>query len=303
MSSAKAANPGPSWGYRTIAFCERNLPAWLFGILLAAGTAIGLLCMPDERRHAATYWRTLTGRSPSLLDQYRHFRSFMDSLILKLQAGRGKLPQLQFAQSTQKEAFVEVCAAEGPVLFGTFHVGHSDMMGCMLKDFDRSVAMVRHRVANSMDTEMMAASFSGNLRFIWVNDPSTFIFDLKEAIQGGHSVALQCDRTEMSSRTDAFRFMGGLRIFPTTIYVLADLFKCPVVFAYTGPLLAGGSIEVHTSRVFRPGPDRQQNMAAGRQHFQEVLDHLESHLLAHPELWFNFGPLNSESPDREASHG
>ena len=79
-----------------------------------------------------------------------------------------------------------------------------------------------------------------------------------------------------------------------TIYFLADLFKCPVVFAYTGPLEKPGRIAVHTSPVFHPGPDRRRNMEEGQRHFQEVLHHLEAHLRRHPDLWFNFSPLNRE---------
>jgi predicted LPLAT superfamily acyltransferase len=293
-AAAIAANPGPSWGYRTIAFWEKVLPRWLFNLLLGAGTLIGLMCMPVQRRYAADYWRTLTGRQPSWLDQYRHFRSFMDGLVLKLQAGRGKFPRFRFAADARREAFLDVCSAPEPALFGTFHVGYSDMMGCMLRDFNRRIAMVRHRVGNSMDTEIMADSFTGILRFLWINDPANFIFDLKEAIQAGESVAIQCDRTEFSSKTGCFEFLGARREFPLTVYYLADLFKCPVVFAYTGPLERSGEVEVHTTRVFRPGPDRRENLAAGRRHFQEVLAQLESHLRQHPALWFNFSPLNRE---------
>jgi predicted LPLAT superfamily acyltransferase len=255
--------------------------------------------MPGQRRHAATYWKALSGRAPSLHEQYRHFRSFMDSLILKLQVARGKFPEFQFSEDAHKAAFLDVCRTLSPALFGTFHVGHSDIMGCMLRDFDRRIAMVRHRVGNSKDTEIMADSFAGNLRFLWINDPAEFIFDLKDAIQRGESIALQCDRTEFSSKTDYFEFLGKLRAFPMTIYYLADLFRCPVVFSFTGPMQKTGQINVHTTRVFVPGPDRKENITAGRKHFQEVLAQLEAHLKRHPELWFNFGPLNEALKDGE----
>jgi predicted LPLAT superfamily acyltransferase len=293
-STARTTNPGPSWGYRIISFCERALPVWLFNILLGIGTFVGLLCMPVQRRFAADYWMALTGHKPSMADQYRHFRSFMDGLVLKLQAGRGKYPSFGFAPGSDKTAFIELCAESSPALFGTFHVGYSDMMGCMLKDFDQRVAMVRHRVGNSRDTDILADSFAGFLRFLWINDPSAFIFDLKEAIQDGESIALQCDRTDFSSKKGCFDFIGKRREFPMTIYYLADLFKCPVVFSFTGTVGESGGIEVYTSRVFRPGPDRMENIKAGQRHFQEVLSQLEAHLRLHPELWFNFGPLNKE---------
>jgi len=299
--AVRTANPGPRWGYRIIAFVERNFPAAVFRFALGIGTFIGLLCMPVQRKYSALYWQVLTGKRPTLRQQYRHFRSFMDGLVLKLQAGRGKLADFQFAEGAHREAFIELCASPAPALFGTFHVGHSDMMGGMLRDFNRRVAMVRHRVGNSMDTEVLGESFAGYLRFLWINDPANFIFDLKEAIQGGESVGLQCDRTEFSSKTGCFAFIGARREFPMTIYFLADLFKCPVVFSFTGPLQASGRIEVYTTPVFHPGPDRKENLAASHRHFQDVLNRLEEHLRRYPELWFNFGPLNRECQNKEAA--
>ncbi len=288
----KAANPGPSWGYQTIAFWERWLPAPVFEFMLSIGTWIGLLFMPRQRQYSRQYWQALTGQRPGLLQVYRHFRSFMDSLVLKLRLGRGKVPKLCFDPEAEKEAFIELCNSSQPVLFGTFHVGHSDMMGCMLKDFDRKVAMVRNQVANSRDTEVMAEIFGGNLSFLWINDPGQFIFQLKETIQQGISVGLQCDRTEFSTKRECFRFLGAEREFPMTIYYLADLFKCPVVFSFTGPRRRQDPIAVYTSAIFRPRETRRSSLEAGRAHFQEILDQLEKHLRRYPELWFNFSPLN-----------
>jgi len=297
--TTSASNLGPSWGYRTIIFWEAVLPRWLFNFLLGIGTFIGLLITPRRRRYAADYWLTLTHKPPSLWDQYRHYRSFMESLVLKLQAGRGKLPTFYFAPKANKDTFIALCHNPEPALFGTFHVGHSDMMGCMLKDFNRRVAMVRHRVGNSEDTDILASSFSNNLRFLWINDPTNFIFQLKEAIQQGESIALQCDRTEFSSKKASFRFLGEDRAFPMTIYFLADLFKCPVVFSFTGPLEKFSKIAIYTSRVFHPNPDRKKSMEKAKRHFQEVLYQLENHLKRHPDLWFNFSPL-SKGLDEES---
>lgn len=302
-NNTNARNPGPTWGYRTIAWWEAILPHRLFSFLLGVGTFIGLLSTPRQRRDAAQYWLTLTHKRPSLWDQYRHYRSFMESLVLKLQVGRGKFPDFYFATETTKDAFIALCRNPAPALFGTFHVGHSDIMGCMLRDFDRRVAMVRHRVGNSEDTDVMADTFGKNLRFLWINDPATFVFQLKEAFQQGESIALQCDRTDFSSKKATFDFLGKFREFPVTIYFLSHLFECPVVFSFTGPLEKSGRIAIHTSRVFHPEQDRKKNMESAKRHFQEVLQHLEAHLHQHPDLWFNFSPLNKTQEEVSNTDG
>ena len=288
------ANPGPRWGYRTIAFWERILPRFIARPALNIGVFIGLLRMPRRRRFAAAYWKAVTGRQPTLREQHRHFRAFMEALILKLQAGRGTFPHFRFANDTEARGFIGICQSGEQALLGTFHVGYSDMMGCMLRDLDRSITMVRLQVANSHDLKVIESAFAGRVRFLWVNDPSAFLFQLKEAIQGGETIGLQCDRIEVGSKTDRFRFLGAWREFPVTIYHLAGLFNLPVVFAYTGPILEDGFIEVHTSPVFYPAPDRRETLERGKAHFQEVLEGLEAHLQKYPHLWFNFLPLNRE---------
>ena len=223
------ANPGPLWGYRIIALFERWLPSFIFNGLLGAGTFVALFFMKERRRHASDYWQALTGRPPGLLEQFRHFRAFMDGLVLKLKSGRGVYPDFHFNSDAFADEFMELCRSPRQALFGTFHVGHSDMMGCMLKNFDRRISLIRLRVGNSWDTDILESAFAGIVRFLWINNPDEFIFQLKGAVQDGQSIGMQCDRTEFSSKMGAFDFLGTRREFPVTIYHLASLFKLPVV--------------------------------------------------------------------------
>lgn len=220
----------------------------------------------------------------------------MDGLVLKLQAGRGKFPRFQFSDTAQREAFENLCRSGKSAIFGTFHVGHSDMMGCMLRDFSRRVCMVRLKVRNSFDTDEMERIFGDTIRILWINDYSEFLFSLKEALQGGESLAIQCDRSEYSSRTVPLKFFGESRQFPMTIYYLSHMFQCPVVFSFTGPLEDSGRISVTTSEVFEPLESRNDHLHAGALHYQQVVDSLEKHLTRHPELWFNFIPMEKCYP-------
>ena len=289
---SSVSNPGPNWGYQTIAFWERVLPGPVFRLVLGIGTAIGMAFMPQQRKAGREYWCKLNGTEPSIWEQYRHFRSFMDGLVLKLQAGRNKFPQFQFSPEAHSGPFVELCHSSQPAIFGTFHIGHSDMMGCMLRDFGRKISMVRLKVGNSFDTDEMERIFRNTVSFLWINRPEEFLFSLKETLQEGKSLALQCDRTEYSSRTCTLNFLGEQREFPMTIYYLSHMFQYPVVFAFTGPLEPCGKIQVYTSPVFQPLRDRKEHLREATRHYQEVIDSLQRHLHRYPELWFNFIPLD-----------
>jgi predicted LPLAT superfamily acyltransferase len=184
-----------------------------------------------------------------------------------------------------------------PALLGSFHIGHSDLIGFMLGDFGRRVAMIRQRVGNSGDTLGLVRHAGAWVTMIWVNDADNLLFALKDAVGSGSSVAMKCDRIGFSSKLEPFDFLGKRRLFPFTIYHLALIFRLPVVLCLG---TSGGRDEslVHGSPVFEPDDGtRESNFQRARVHFQEFLLVIESLLRKDPFVWFNFIPLNPVAPE------
>ena len=178
------------------------------------------------------------------------------------------------------------------------------MLGYLLSDWERKVAVLRTRVGNSDDTRLLGERFAGKgVSFLWVNDPANFLFELKDAIQAGESLALKCDRLDYSARTEVFEFLGARRVFPFTIYFLAVLFDRPVVFCLGLPGLEPDTMRIVSSPVFTPDAklSRKENLVAAHAHFQGVLRQLEAVLRREPRLWFNFLPLNPVAPPSPAA--
>jgi predicted LPLAT superfamily acyltransferase len=291
MSAPAVRNPGPSWGYRFLSACDAVVPELIFRPARKAGTWVALANMPRQREHSRAYLRAVTGREPSLTDIFRHFFSFEEFLMLRLRVARGQPHRGDLAPDAT--GFHALLATGEPALLGTFHVGHSDLAGFLLgRQESRRVFMVRQRVGNSHDTEVLAARFAEWVSFIWVNDPGNLLFALKEAVGAGGSVALNCDRIEFSAKTEAFHFLGAKRLFPFTIYHLAMIFRLPVVLCVGLPDGPGRSI-IHSSPLFRPDDTgKAANLARARPHFQDFLARVEGFLRADPLVWFNFTPLN-----------
>lgn len=286
-------NPGPSWGYGFLLWAERWWPRWFFRPVLMAGTWVGVATMPVQRAHSRAYLAVVLGRPATLVEVWRHFFAFADSLMLKLRAGRGVTVPCVLAAENETE-FENLLASDRPALFGTFHFGGSDLLGYLLGARGRRVSIIRQKVGNSDDTEHLGRRFAGQVSFLWINDPANLLFDLKAAIEAGDSLALKCDRTEFSAKSESFHFLGALRLFPFTIYHLAVLFDRPVVFCTAVPATGSDGLHVFSSPVFTPDPttSREANTSAARLHFQGVLDQLEILVRAHPFQWFNFRPLN-----------
>ncbi len=285
-------NPGPSWGYRLLRSLDRVLPEFIYRPLRAAGTWVSLAFMPEQRRHSRAYLRTIFEREPRLIEVFRHFFAFEEALLMKLRAASGRIPRTVLAPGS--EHFKTFVNSGRHAFLGTFHVGHSDLLGFLLGPVENHrVFMVRQRVGNSHDTDRLGTLFGQWIQFIWVNEPENLLFALKDAVASGGSVAMKCDRLEFSAKTESFEFLGARRLFPFTIYHLAQIFDLPVLLTLGVPGARDEAI-IHSSPCWEPdrSVSRAENMRRAHAHFQDFLRQLEAHLRLNPYLWFNFIPLN-----------
>ncbi|MCX6937163.1 MAG: hypothetical protein NTU80_04585 [Verrucomicrobia bacterium] len=297
-AATPARNPGPSWGYRFLRLADRWVPEPLFRPARAFGTAVALLNMREQRRHSRAYLRVILGREPATREVFRHFFAFEEMLMLKLRVADGRPHRGVLAPGCSD--FRRFLDTPEDALLGTFHVGHSDLVGFLFGGQEqRRVSMVRLRVGNSHDVEKLGATFGRWVSFVWVNEGENLLFALKDAITAGGSLALKCDRLEHSSRAEPFQFLGARRLFPFTIYHLAIIFGRPVYLCVGVPGAPGESV-IHSSPRWLPDPSvsRARNLESARAHFQVFLDLVESLLRADPYLWFNYRPLNLEAPAR-----
>ncbi|MCD8481663.1 MAG: hypothetical protein LR015_02665 [Verrucomicrobia bacterium] len=253
---------------------------------------MGWALMPKARNHQQNYWIALTGKEPTLTEQWRHFIEFAGNLMQKLVLDRTNKPRFIYAANSSESDFEQVSQNPGGVLFGTFHIAESDLMGSMLCTLGRQIRMIRLQVGNSLDTEILERSFHGMVQFVYVNRPEEMLFAIKEALEQGHGVAMQCDRYEFGSKLERFEFLGENRYFPFTIYHLSALFRAPVCFSFALRRRKDGTIPAWIPPVFYPVGSRKEVLTAGKTHFQDVLFKVEAILREDPTVWFNFQPLN-----------
>lgn len=287
-------NPGPTWGFRFLLLADRFVPEPLYRAGRIAGTWIALARMTEQRRHSRNYLRIVLGREPTTREVFRHFFEFTEMLMLKLRVAAGRPHRGTLASGPGHDDFRHFIDHPEDALLGTFHFGHSDLFGFLFGGQEkRRVSMVRLRVDNSQDIAQLSRTFGQWVSFVWVNQGDNLLFALKDAIQAGGALALQCDRVEFSSRTEAFHFLGARRLFPFTIYHLALIFDRPVFLSVGVPGAPGESI-LHSSPRWAPDPaaSRAANLASAHAHFQAFLHLVESLLRQNPYWWFNYIELN-----------
>ncbi|WP_152032705.1 hypothetical protein [Ereboglobus luteus] len=297
-SATRRRNPGPSWGYGFLRAVDFLLPEFVYKPIRGIGTLIAMAFMPAQRRHSREYLALALNRRPTTRDVFRHFFAFEESLMTKLRVLNGRPHKTVYAPGADDAR--QWMENGGPAFLGTFHVGDSDLQGFLIGDelharVHNKVHIVRERVGNSHDTEKLAEKFGGRIEFIWVNDPREMIYAMKDAALTDNAIALQCDRCEHSARTAEFDFLGVRRRFPITIYILAAIFKRPVILTFGVPQTPGLAV-LHSPPRFDPipGEPRSATLARGQKHFQDFLHHLEKILREKPYVWFNFLPWNSK---------
>lgn len=296
MTTGTERNFGPSWGFSLIRILDRVLPEPVFRFLLHLGTTLAMAFVPDRVRASRTYLEQILDRPVTWRDVRRHFIAFSEFLVLRFQVAGGK-PSRCTLDPDHAGDFMEKASGSAPLLFGTFHVGHSDLLGFWLTNFGRSVRMVRIRVGNSNEIDWLFQRFQGQVGFIWTNDAADIPFAIRDAIAEGQSIAMQCDRPDYASRTAAFSFLGREQVFPVTIYHLAILFEIPVLMAFGMPDPEGDT-RVYTLPAFVPEPGRKKsNLERAHAHFAASVRLVEGLLRKDPYQWFNFEPAQIVDPD------
>lgn len=297
-------NPGPEGGYALVGWSIQSLPPWVNQAARRVCSWIGVLTMTRQRAASRHYLRLVLDREPTCRDIYEHFLAFSGYLLLRLEICHGRLPRVCFAPGHGDDLRAHIASGRA-ALYGTVHLGHSDLVGFFLGQLGERIHMIRKRVGNSEDTDRLSRRFSQHVSFIWINDWSRLILAMNDALRDGHSLAMQCDRPEYSSKRETFRFLGARRVFPFTIYHLAIMHGLPVSMSFAVPDPADhDATVVHMPPLFYPRAEleRAENFAAARAHFQGYLDAVEAQLRRTPLQWFNFSPLNpvaAARPHRE----
>ncbi len=211
------------------------MPDWFNRLGMRVGTTLCLWTLRRQRAASREYLRLALGREPRV---ERAVGTFFRVHQIPA-AAPVNLPRRRTRKCVSRRARATNCALGSrsgrPALYGTMHVGRSDLMGFFLGHLGERVHMIRKQVGNSEDTRRLARRYERSVTFIWINDWSRLILAMNDALRAGRSLAMQCDRPEYSSKHEGFRFLGERRMFPFTIYHLAIMHGMPVVLSYAVP--------------------------------------------------------------------
>ena len=262
----------------------------------------------EARRSIYQYQRNLatwSGRrelQPSRLSVLRHFMSFTDTLLDKLDVWNGKLGLEQVTLIDPSNACTQLRQEGRGQMLVAAHLGNLEVCRA-LAELGEQVTMnvLVHTKHAEQFNRLLGEAGATHLRLIQVSElDAAIMLQLSERLERGEWLAIAGDRVPLTgSRTVNVNFLGKPAAFPQGPWLLAGLLQCPV------NLIHCLKIDNRYQVIIEPFAERLQWKRSERdeviRHWtQRYADQLAQRCLDAPLQWFNFYPFWNEDDDTSA---
>ncbi|WP_028113527.1 glycosyltransferase family 2 protein [Ferrimonas kyonanensis] len=291
---------GAMWGLKTLLWLYRHGGRWLcravlpfiIGYFFVTGTEARQASKAYlTRANAAREAQGLPSIGSGNWASYRHFLTFGQAALTKLDAWSGKL-NVGPAQFPNRQLMVDLFERGQGAMILTAHFGNIEIFRAAAESEFRKrinvLALTRHAAKfNAILAELNPRS---QVELLQVDElgPETAIV-LQERVAAGELVIIAGDRTSATNfgRVHYSDFLGQAAAFSIGPYVLASVLDCPLYLMLGLP--GDPTPELHFEKLAAPlsGPRKTRQQRIG-----ECIDHyarkLEQQVIRHPLHWFNF---------------
>jgi predicted LPLAT superfamily acyltransferase len=226
-----------------------------------------------------------------LLDSYRHFYSFAETILDRLSLwGRG-VAAFEVVIHGREHMEAAVRGKTGALLLGA-HLGNFDLLRIIAREADIPVNILTY----TANAELINQAFEMldpqcTMRIIYVDPQSvSAAFEVRRCVARGEIVALLGDRLHPGgrSRISLAPFLGELAAFSQGPFLLAQVLQTPVILALAvkaGPRIYDVFLEPLADGS--PVPARERSAVIQRR-VESYAQRLEHYCLRAPFQWFNF---------------
>jgi predicted LPLAT superfamily acyltransferase len=242
----------------------------------------------DYLRHVAAA-APESGIRPTWRHAYRHFRTFGQAILDKVDTWSGRLTVDDVTFDDHAEMARVAQGSRGIMVLGS-HLGNLEVL--------RALGTLGNRVKlNVLVHTAHAESFNRTMRLAGATDvelvqvtqlDAVLALDLRQRVDRGEWVVIAGDRIPVhGGRTVDVTFLGDRAPLPIGPYVMASLLDCPVYLMFV--LRRDGRnhayFEPFAERVTLPRQSREAALAGYAQKYTERLEH---YLRLAPLQWFNY---------------
>jgi len=230
---------------------------------------------------------------------YRHYVSFANAIVDKLDAWSGRLDYREVSFEDLGALRASLAAGHGALIIGS-HLGNLEVCRALAR-LNRKVRLnvLVHTRHAAYFTQVLKMAGASEMELLQVTElDAATALKLKERIARGESVVIAGDRVPVhGGRTTDVQFLGESAPLPVGPYVLAALLECPVHLLFC--LRRDGRYHVYfesfATRIEWQRRSRDETLAALAQRFADRLAH---YVHLEPLQWFNFYPFwHASRPD------
>ncbi|QNI04348.1 glycosyl transferase [Halomonas sp. SH5A2] len=295
---ASIGERGSVIGMTLMVAIQRYLGRWPFRIVLWPVILWYFVMHGTARRASQAYLQRL---DPSLRQRplarrwqsYRHFLTFGDTLMDKVAAWSGDIPDEKLAGKGIEHFVTAINGGRGGLILVAHH-GNLDVVNALTERHPTLKLTVMMHTRNARKFNALLERVTGRPRppIMEVSEitPAT-AQTLAEHVQAGGFVVIAADRMPLSGqRTQRLDFLGDTALFPEGPFWLAALLRCPLYALACVREDGHFRIDFDTIGDTQHLPRRKRD-AWIAEAMQRHADHLAERVRRHPLQWFNFYPF------------
>ncbi len=279
---------GSTGGLRFLVWVARHLGRGVLHTMLWPVSVYFLLVRGPERRASQEYLARVFGRPARLTEVLTHFHQFA-----KVTADRFYFladPESIPVRFVVDPTLAAVLERKEPGIFLAAHFGSFEaarVVGPALGGI--RLRIVLDKALNQRFMDIMAEVEPELAALIIDSEQESVALGLNigDALREGDWVGFLADRRRVGDRTSEHEFLGTAAHFPLGPYIIANVFKAPIIGAFC--CLTDKGYEVHceviSARTDFPRRARQEAIDALVASYVARLEH---HVRASPYAWFNF---------------
>lgn len=248
-----------------------------------------LLALGQARRASRDYLGLTLGRTPNLLDIYRHFLAFASTVHDRVFLLNDRFEDFKIEVIGADQLEQLTASGRGVFLFGG-HLGSFEVIRAAARqaNFRQRVCLAMYEENARRINAILSAINPGNTPEIIPLGKLDSMLAIHDRLQTGNLVGVLADRSLATDDCVSILFMGRPTRLPTGPFRMAAMLKQPVVFM-TGLYRGGNRYEVHFEQIAdfaRVSPKHRED--AILQAIENYAVALESYSRKAPLNWFNF---------------
>jgi len=291
----KGKTDGGKWGQKILFFILRIINVSILYPILFFIVPFYMLFRRTGYLSIYRYFRNIWGKSAwrAFWNTFANHFIFAQIVVDKFAAIAGKINNFTI-EVDGYDHIKELFEKKKGFIIASSHIGNFELGGYVFQQNRGELyALAYGGESEEYRKKREAALKRANLNLISIQEDLSHLFQLKQALEQGNTVIIQCDRIYGSNKNLKIKFMGHDAWFPSGPFRLATQFDVPVIvlFIMKENLTKYKAFIIPLSKYEK----EKNNIKQTEIYTESFAKSCEKILNKYPRQWFNFFEFWSEN--------